>query len=332
MWAPDHPVRQVLQARRATGSKPGRREDGCKVGLAVEGGGMRGVVSGAMLTALEELGYADCFDDVYACSSGAVNGAYFVTRDTWFPLSVYFDDLTTDDFLNLRRVRRGLMDVHWLFDVVLGQRKPLDYDAIVASAQRLHVMVSDVDTMEALDVTDFSSAADLRSALTASVWLPFVVRGRTTFRGHRAMDGGILRFHPASAAVLDGCTHILSLSTKPMGTMPSDRRWRSLLMAKQLDRVRPGLGTGYLSAMRQYLRTDRPWLTRGMTRPGEPAVLDLAPLPGTPEVKRFERDRGRVIDGSRSAYRVPYLALEEDDVLVVPRLTVRSLSWRNAAG
>ncbi|TCO52330.1 putative patatin/cPLA2 family phospholipase [Actinocrispum wychmicini] len=285
---------------------------------------MRGVVSGAMITALEDLGYADCFDDVYSCSSGAVNGAYFVTRGTWFPLSIYFDDLTTADFLDYRRVLRGdgPMSLDYLFDVVLGSRKPLDYSSIVAAPQRLHVLVTDVDTLEPLDVSDFESTTDLRSALRASVWLPIAGRGTTTFRGHRAMDGGMLRPHPYRAAVLDGCTHILSLSTKPMGTMRTEPRWTTRLLARHLDRLRPGLGTGFLVSTREYLGTGRPYLTRSIRQPGAPAVLDLAPLPGTPEVHRLERDRGKVLDGARSAYRAAHLALEHDDVLVVPRLTV----------
>src|SRR5690348_3350762 len=107
-WDPAHPVLSVLRARRAAGSRPGERADGFKVGLAVEGGGLRGVVSAGMVTALEDLGFADAFDDIYACSSGAVNAAYFVTRQTWFPLTIYFDDMTTGEFLDYRRVLHGL--------------------------------------------------------------------------------------------------------------------------------------------------------------------------------------------------------------------------------
>ena len=51
-WAPDHPVLTVLRARRAAGGGPGRHADGHKLGLTVEGGGMRGIVSCAMLSAL----------------------------------------------------------------------------------------------------------------------------------------------------------------------------------------------------------------------------------------------------------------------------------------
>ncbi|HKN99236.1 MAG TPA: patatin-like phospholipase family protein [Pseudonocardiaceae bacterium] len=324
LWAPDHPVRQVLHDRRAGGSRPGERTDDAVVGLAIEGGGMRGVVSGAMVTALEDLGYGDAFDHVYACSAGALNGAYFVVGGTWFPLSIYFDDLTDGEFLALRRVLRGLgpMNLDYVFDVVLTQRKPLDYMAIIQSPQRLHVMVTDVDELAPLTVGVFESAADLRAALQASVWLPAAVRGTATFRGHRAIDGGVLRFHPYRAARLGGCTHILSLSTKPIGTVPSQPHWTQPLLAQHLDRLRPGLGRGFTAARLEYLTQDNPYLHRSRLDPdAHPAVLDIAPLPGTPEVKRHEQDRGKLLDGARSAYRAAHLALEHQDVHVVPRLT-----------
>ncbi len=38
-----HPVTQILYRRRDEGSLPGARADGCRVGLVVEGGGMRGL-------------------------------------------------------------------------------------------------------------------------------------------------------------------------------------------------------------------------------------------------------------------------------------------------
>ena len=52
----DHPAVDVVQARLRGGSKPGKRKDSHKVGLVVEGGGMRGVVTGAALQAMHDLG------------------------------------------------------------------------------------------------------------------------------------------------------------------------------------------------------------------------------------------------------------------------------------
>jgi predicted patatin/cPLA2 family phospholipase len=325
LWSRTHPVREVLRTRRASGSKPGHRNDGLKVGVAIEGGGLRGVVSGAMLTALEDLGYADAFDDVYACSSGAVNGAYFINRQTWFPLSIYFDDLTTGEFLDFRRLlrRQGPMNLDYVFEEVLVRRKPLDYAAIIAGRQRLHIAVTDVDALKPLDVSDFASPDDMRSALRASAWLPLAIRGTATFRGSRAIDGGVLRFHPFRAAVADGCTHVLSLSTRPIGPPPRNVSLTNRLVARHLEKLRPGLGMGFLASVRQYLLEDRPYLQSSRTELGsDPAVLDLAPVPGTPEVKRHEVDRGKLLDGARSAYRATHLAIEGTDAQVVPRLVI----------
>lgn len=323
-WSANHPVREMLRARRAQHSTPGHRTDGFKVGLAVEGGGLRGVVSAAMLSALEDLGYADTFDEVYACSSGGLNAAYFLNGQTWFPVSIYFDDLTGGEFLDFRRVLRlrGPMDLNFVFDEVFVHRKPLDYARIIAKQPRLHVMVTDVDTLSSLDVSDFSSPDDLRDALRASAWLPVAIRGTAQFRGHRAVDGGVLQFHPYRAAVNDGCTHVLSLSTKPIGPPRTALSLTDKLVARYLDRIRPGLGAGLIASLERYLREDRPYLQRSRLEPDDnPAVLDLAPLPGTPEVKRSEVDVGKLLRGARSGYRAVHVALERDDPLVVPRLT-----------
>ena len=45
----DHPTLGLIQQRARQGCKPGQRRDGFKLGLVVEGGGMRGIISGAML-------------------------------------------------------------------------------------------------------------------------------------------------------------------------------------------------------------------------------------------------------------------------------------------
>lgn len=324
-WDQAHPVLEVLRARRAAGSKPGDRADGFKVGVAVEGGGLRGVVSAGMLTAIEDLGFADAFDDVYACSSGAVNGAYFLNRETWFPLSIYFDDLTTGEFIDFRRVLhgKGPMSLDFVFDEVLAHRKPMDYDAIIKATQRLHVMVTDVDELEPLDVGDFESADDLRSALRASTWLPLAIRGTARFRGNRSIDGGVLRFHPFRAAIDDGCTHILSLSTRPIAPVRNRSSVTNQVVARYLERVRSGLGSGYLAGVREYRTQDKPYLVRSRFEPDLAVpVLDLAPLPGTAEVQRHETNYGKLIHGARSGYRVMHLALEGTDAVIAPRLAV----------
>ncbi|MDT0445947.1 patatin-like phospholipase family protein [Streptomyces johnsoniae] len=330
-WSDDHPVLDVLRRRRDKGHSPHAPADDLKVGLAVEGGGIRGVVSAAMLTALEDLDLTHAFDAVYSASSGAINSAYFLNGHTWYPLSIYYDDLATRKFVDVRRALRGqILDLDYAFEVV-DRVKPLDYDGVIASPTTLNVAVTLVDEMRTEAVSDFTSRADLRSALVASAWLPVAVRGTAEFRGRRAVDGGVLTQHPYRLALDDGCTHVLSLSTRPISP-PNDRLLLSQRYAiRHLNRIRPGLGAGYAAAIGRY-RHERRALQRWMSAPGEetPFVLDLAPLPWMPQVKRHEVDPGRILAGARGAYEVMYCAIEGRDpalirsggVRAVPQLTI----------
>jgi len=64
-----HPVLAALR----------RRSDGTRVALVVEGGGMRGAVSGGMALALHELGLAGAFDAAYGSSAGTLNAMWLVS-------------------------------------------------------------------------------------------------------------------------------------------------------------------------------------------------------------------------------------------------------------
>jgi hypothetical protein len=61
-----------------SGSRPGHRTDPYKLGLVVQGGGMRGVVSAGALTILHFLGLRRVFDATYGSSAGAMNLTYFL--------------------------------------------------------------------------------------------------------------------------------------------------------------------------------------------------------------------------------------------------------------
>lgn len=321
-WDPKHPVLELLRSRRAEGSKPGRRTDGAVLGLAVEGGGLRGVVSAAMLTELENLGLSDAFDAVYGCSSGAINAAYFLVGKTWYPLSIYFHDLTDPRFLDFRRalVGRDVLNLDYAMDEVLNHVKPLDYQRVLSSPVPLTVMVTDVVRLETVEVSDFRDPADLKSALRASCWLPLALSGTCEFRDIHAVDGGVLTAHPFMAARRH-CTHVLSLSTRPMRPPQNRMTLLNRLVGHRLERLRPGLGQGYLDAVATY-RAERVRLADQRIRASDPPhVLDLAPVSGSPEVKRHERDTARlVMNGAAIGHEVVHWAVERVYARAIPRI------------
>eukprot|EP00903_Cladosiphon_okamuranus_P009684 g9214.t1 len=79
---PVHPAVQAVLDRAAAGTAPSLHRDGRRIGLAIEGGGMRGCVAAGMASCLHYLGLADSFDCVYGASAGSLIGAYFVSRQS----------------------------------------------------------------------------------------------------------------------------------------------------------------------------------------------------------------------------------------------------------
>src|SRR5437868_15405392 len=84
--------------------------DDRKIGLIVEGGAMRGVISCAALQALEELGMTAAFDEVYGASAGAVNAAYFLAGQAAYATSIYYQKINNTRFI--RRIwHRQVVDL-----------------------------------------------------------------------------------------------------------------------------------------------------------------------------------------------------------------------------
>ena len=88
-----HDVLNLLHDRYRSKSTPGSRapDDTAILSLSIEGGGMRGAVSGGMAAAITCLGLGNAFDSVYGSSAGSIIGSYFVSRQLY--LDVFTDVL-----------------------------------------------------------------------------------------------------------------------------------------------------------------------------------------------------------------------------------------------
>src|SRR5881392_534069 len=78
---------------------------------AIEGGGMRGVVSAGMCAVLEAAGLVAGFDRVYGCSAGALSGCFTAAGQAalW---ATTFEDTASREFIDPARVlrRRPVLD------------------------------------------------------------------------------------------------------------------------------------------------------------------------------------------------------------------------------
>ncbi len=297
----EEPAPSVLELIR---SRLGGESDHFKLGLAVEGGGMRGIVSGAMLIALGELETRDTFDGFYGTSSGSINLAYFLTeQDNHLAMSAYHKHLVDKNFVSFQR--KSPMDLGYLFNEVMANPVPLDYEAVIASPYRLVVCVSNVDEQKPEYISEFTDGDDLKQALRAGASLPVIAGGPYSFRGQRYLDGGVLSPLPFYGAIKDGCTHVLSIGTEPWitGSPRSQLSAQHRTLAIVLNRWSPGLGKVYLDTQRRYLKDKARFDKNNPEQELDNCqVMWLRTQPKTHAIAPLTRKPQILLDGAKAGY------------------------------
>lgn len=240
----DPDVLDVLLARRAAGSVPGRRDDGRRVVLVVEGGGMRGVCIAGMVRGFVGCGLRDCFDEVVAVSAGAFTATGLVLGDVRRSVSVYAEDLARGGFVSWRRHLAGgpLISLDFLVDEVMSHRLGLDWERLTAAVLPLRPVATDLATLSAVAFDDLRTADEWRTALRASGTVPLFAGEPVEFRGRRYVDGFAADALPLARAIASGATHVVALVARAAGErVPGGgARWRTLT-GRRYDRLAPGL-------------------------------------------------------------------------------------------
>ncbi len=250
----EHPVLRVLAAR-VRQDRPYR--DGLRVALAIEGGGMRGVISAGM-----------------ALELGARPGPG----------------------VGLRRrptgPRRGAaVDVRALIEELYQTTFPMDFASVLAHPVEYHPLATDAATGASTDLyPHVGDPAELRLALRASAALPLLAGPPVAFAGRRFYDAGVSESVPYRTALAQGATHILVLRSRrdpltwPDGSTPS--RSVRLITRTTLRRETPALRATFLSREARLADDDRRLdaYQAQSTAPAEPAApAPAAPAPAAPE-------------------------------------------------
>lgn len=177
-----HPLIELMLGRRSEGSRRGTRTDGAVIALAIEGGGSCGVISGGMCLLLEKTGLIDAIDVIYGTSSGALNGSFTAAGQAALGTTNYLDVLSTQ-FANPLRVLTGraVVDFDFLFDELIGDRKPYD-TAGLAAGPAFRALCVDLATSTLQVLRDFVDMRELTAAVRASCSVPLLSDGPASFR------------------------------------------------------------------------------------------------------------------------------------------------------
>lgn len=286
-------TREVIDRRLA-----GRRDDGAVLVVAVEGGGLRGVVSGAMLIALDDLGVAGVADVIVGTSAGAINVAYLAAGRSWDALSAYYDLLPT----RLLRpageaLRAPLLRMDFL-DELFTEHLPLCPEHLRWYPVPVFATVTDVDQRRTVAKPLTGDGVDVHAWLKASSWLPVLAGRPLLLDGQRWLDGGVLCPNLATVGDLFQATHILSICSRAQAARGPSTGER--LLRPVLNRWSAGLGDQFIASRYQWasdaaqLGTYTDAVYRG-TR-----VLRLTPHPH--KVGRLTRDADLLREGAQRGY------------------------------
>jgi predicted patatin/cPLA2 family phospholipase len=203
---------EIWQAlrRKAAGER-----DVPSVGLVVQGGGMRGVYSLAVLAAFEEMGWTRCFDHVAGASAGAMNGAHFITGQARYGVETYIDYLSNRKFIDLFRLRK-LVDIDYMIDDLVRHVRPFDLPALLEASTELHIALADAEDASVHYVTNRSEDVDLWEAFRATGALPILYNRFVKVGDRLYLDGSLSDGLSLPRLLALGCRYIVVVLTKPL--------------------------------------------------------------------------------------------------------------------
>lgn len=327
--AHSHPVIRLILDRKQGRSRPGMRGDPHKLGLVLEGGGMRGVVSAAMGLALEHLGLRDVFDVVYGSSAGTVNGAYFVAGQMAYGVSIYYQNINSSRFISFRRLFRGapIVSLDYLFSHVMRIDKPLDAPAVLESDVPLKVLASSLKRRRAVVFDRFASFDDLLLKLKAGALMPWAAGPPVSIDGELFVDASLYDSVPYGAAVAGGCTHVLALLSRPADCIRPDASLaRRLFMARYFRRYNADAYADYVQRPSRYRTEVERAVEATATGKGPPYLYAMQPPAGSRAIDSMERGHARLVAAAAEGLRVAYSVIMGRDPQVVEILKPFDLS------
>jgi predicted patatin/cPLA2 family phospholipase len=214
-------VGQLISNRAVGKSIRGLRDDPFHLALVIEGGGMRGVVSGGMVTAIEQLGLLRCFDTIHGSSAGACAGAYLAAGQAELGTRIYFEDINNSRFISIGRGLTGgpTMNADFLIDKIMRSVKRLDVDKIMSLHDFLFVVSTEVKTGRPHVISRWKNLDEILDSLRASIKIPIIAGKSVIIDGNEYIDGGVVQQIAIESALSVGATHIVVFVTRMIGEL-----------------------------------------------------------------------------------------------------------------
>lgn len=195
-----------------------------KVGLVLEGGGMRGLYTSGVLDWFHDKQIK--MDYIIGVSAGACNGVSYVSEQRKRNYKINTSYVTDKRYVSLSNFikTKSMFGMDFIFDEIPHQLEIFDYDTFLSSSCQYVTGVTDVHTGQPAYFDKDSLAYDstvLRASSSIPVFSPIV-----NYQGGKYLDGGTSDPIPVRKAIEDGCDKVVVVLTRERGYVKSPEKFR----------------------------------------------------------------------------------------------------------
>ena len=211
-----------------------------KMGLVLEGGGMRGVFTSGVLDAFMK--HDLYFPYTVAVSAGACNGMSYISRQPRRARISNIDYLARYEYIGLRHlVTQGcIFDRQLLYDKFPNQLLPFDFDTYFQHAESFEMVTTNCLTGHAMYLSETHDKQRALDIVRASSSLPYVSK-IVNVDGIPMLDGGIADSIPVQHAIDMGYEHNVVILTRNKGWRDHGKDRKIPYLYKNYPRLRVAL-------------------------------------------------------------------------------------------
>ena len=274
-----------------------------RLGIVVEGGGIRGIYAAGVLDVLSDLNLP--VKGVIGVSAGAIHGCSFVAGQKERSIRFYKRFCNDDRFFSFKTLIKtgNIVDTQFCYHDIPYIYDPFDNQAFKNSGIDFYVTCTNVETgsPEYLKLSDMDKEVD---GLRASASLPYVSQ-IVEFRGKKLLDGGCSDRIPLKAFEKLGFDRNIVISTQPREHKVKDR---DAYLAKFFYRKYPRFCETFARSPLDYERTQ--------------VNIDEAQRNGTAFVIRPQASLGiKRLTHDAAEVQIGYEIGQKDALRLIPELT-----------
>lgn len=265
-----------------------------KVGLVLEGGGMRGLyTSGVLDYFLDQQIFVDY---VIGVSAGACNGVSYLSKQKGRNYRVNTNYISDKRYLSLSNFikTKSLFGMDFIFDEIPHQLDLFDYETFLSSPSEYKLGVTDVLTGRPVyfDKTHLDhDSTILKASSSIPVFSPII-----EYQNRLYLDGGTTDSIPVKQALKDGCDHVIIVLTRDRNYIKKPESFR-FIYSKVL-KAYPNLIQALDNRHLMYNETLK--FIKELEQQGKATII----APSSPlEISRFEKDVSKL----KNIYELGYL-------------------------